>query len=535
MPEARLLVTGTLGRQEVMIAKDVLTLGRRTGNDVVVSANGVSRDHAEIVRDGERYLLRDRGSRFGTFVNNERVTERELRHGDAIRLGDAGGPQVVFSLSGGQIGGDPPSTIIADLHLVAALLDGLRALGSGGVLDEVLELVIDSAIEVSGAERGFIMLADGAGALEFKLARGRGKVTLPGHTFETSRRIPEEVFATGEPRVGVDLQPSDEMALEHGGTMALGIRHVSCLPLRLVRYVDRAEAITEQRRIGVLYLDSQQKGALVSSSGRAALETLATEAAVAIENARLFRESEAKARLDQEMRIAAAIQQALLPPPKWAGGWFELIGSSVPCRAIGGDFFDYLELPNGDCAFAVADVSGKGAPAALLTAVIQGVLASHAAVGDGPANAIDRVNHVLIRRAIEARFATMFCGALSRDGRLRCTNAGHNPPFLVQKSGVRRLETGGTIVGLFEHARYEEEVVQMAPGDYVVAFSDGLSEATSVSGEEFGDARILSCIRGNEGATIDRVLACLLETAREFCAGAVQSDDVTVLIMRYTG
>ncbi len=535
MSEARLEVTDTLGRHTITITKDLLTLGRRTGNDVVVSAAGVSRDHAEIARDGDGYVLHDRGSRFGTFVNNERVTERRLQHGDAIRLGDAGGSQIIFSLSAGPAPKDRGTTIVADLHQVAVLLEGLRALGSGRVLDEVLTLVIDSAIELTGAERGFIMLADKAGTLEFNLARGREKTTLPGRTFETSRKIPEEVFATGEPRVGVDLQPSDEMSLEHGGTIALGIRHVSCVPLRLVRYLDRADPEAAQTRIGVLYLDSREKGTLLTSSGSAALETLATEAAVAIENARLYRESEANARLEQEMRIAAAIQQALLPPPKWEGGWFELIGTSVPCRAIGGDFFDYLELPNGDCAFAVTDVSGKGAPAALLTAVIQGVLASHAAIGDGPAMAIDRVNRVLIRRAIESRFATMFCGALGRDGRLTYTNAGHNPPFLVQKAGPRRLETGGMIVGLFDSARYDEETLQLEPGDFVVVFSDGVSEAASAAGEEFGDDRILECIRKNRTASLDQLLACLLGAVREFCTGAVQSDDMTVLIMRYTG
>ena len=231
--------------------------------------------------------------------------------------------------------------MVADLHQVAMLLDGLRALGSGRVLDEVLALVIDSAIELSGAERGFIMLADAGSALEFKLARGRDKVTLPGKTFETSRKFPEEVFATGEPRVGVNLL-DDELSSEHGGTIALGIRHVCCVPLRLVRYVDRADAAAEPKRIGVLYLDSREKGALLTSSGRAALETLATEAAVAIENARLYRESEAKARLEQELRIAAAIQQALLPPPKWSAAWFEagrLVG------AVPGDWRRLLRLP----------------------------------------------------------------------------------------------------------------------------------------------------------------------------------------------
>jgi len=534
MAEARLEIVDAVGKRTVTIAKDILTIGRRTGNDVVVAAAGVSRDHAKIHRQGDQYVLHDQGSRFGTFVNNERITERELRHGDAIRFGDAGGPQVVFSLGSGPPLPDRPSTVVADLHQVAVLLEGLRALGSGRVLDEVLALVIDSAIEVSNAERGFIMLADAGGALEFKLARGRDRVTLPGRTFETSIKIPEEVFATGQPWVDVDLT-GGAMSLEHGGTLALGIRHVLCMPLRLVRYVDRADAQPAPKRIGVLYLDSREKGALLASSGRAALETLAAEAAVAIENARLYRESEAMAKLEQELRIAAAIQKALLPPPRWSGPWFEMVGSTVPCRAIGGDFFDYLELPSGDCAFAVADVSGKGAPAALLTAVIQGVLSSHVTIGGGPAAAIARVNQVLVRRAIEARFATMFCGTLGPDGRLTYTNAGHNPPFLVQKAGMRRLEQGGTIVGLFEHARYEEEVVMLEPGDLVVAFSDGVTDATSVAGEEFGDERILCCAEQNRSSTPERLLECLLTSVREFCAGAVQGDDVTVVVMRYTG
>jgi sigma-B regulation protein RsbU (phosphoserine phosphatase) len=535
MAEVRLIGIGPVwGGHEWPIVKDVTTIGRRASNDIVVNVDGVSRDHAEIVRDGEHHVLRDRGSKFGTFVNSERITECELRPGGIIRLGDVGAPEVRFETSSQPASTDRGTTIVNDIQVVATLLENLRKLESGGVLDEVLALVIDSAIEVCGAERGFIMLADAAGSLDFKLVRGSGRKTLPGSTFATSRKIPEEVFATGVPQLNVNLT-DEEVALDHRDTIEFKIRQVSCLPLRLHRFVERADVLREQKRIGVLYLDSHEKGSVVPSSGRTALETLADRAAIAIENARLYRESEAKARLEQELRIAAAIQKGLLPPPRWTGGWFDLIGSSVPCRAIGGDFFDYFELPDGDCAFVVADVSGKGTPAALLTAVIQGVLASHAAVGDGPARAIARVNNVLIRRAIESRFATMVCGTLSRNGRLTFTNAGHNPPFLIQQSGVRRLETGGTIVGLFNQTQYDEETVQLDPGDLVVVFSDGLSEAASPAGEEFGDDRILRCVRKNQAGTVDQLLACLLASVHEFCAGADQSDDVTVLIIRYTG
>ena len=235
------------------------------------------------------------------------------------------------------------TTAIGDLRQIAVLLEGLRALGSGRVLDDVLSLVLDSAIEVSGAERGFIMLAAATGELEFKMARGRGRTTLPGSSFATSRKIPEEVFRTGEPRIVADLLDG-ELANMHMGTVALGIRHVLCVPLRLVRYLDKAEAVGEERRIGVLYLDNREKGTLLSHSTRAALETLATEAAVAIENARLYRETMEKARMEQEMRIAAEIQQALLPKAGRSGVFFKAAAASLPCRSIGGDFYDYVDL-----------------------------------------------------------------------------------------------------------------------------------------------------------------------------------------------
>ena len=253
---ARLEIHDALGRRIVPIDKGVVVLGRRSESDVRLVGSDVSRDHAQIEVQDDHYVLRDRGSRYGTYVNGDQITERPLRHGDLIRLGRTGGAEMVFLLEGVQPSArttTSTSSAIGDLHQVAVLLEGLRALGSGCVLDEVLALVMDSAIEVSGAERGFVMLADAAGTLDFKLGRARGKVTLPGRSFETSRKIPEDVFATGEPRVVADLLAGD-LSNAHNGTIALGIRHVFCLPLRLVRYLDEAEAPAEQKQIGVLYL-----------------------------------------------------------------------------------------------------------------------------------------------------------------------------------------------------------------------------------------------------------------------------------------
>jgi sigma-B regulation protein RsbU (phosphoserine phosphatase) len=540
MADAWLEINDESGPRRVPVEKDVFTVGRRTGNDLRLVGADISREHAEVGREGEQYVLRDRQSRFGTFVNNAQVTEQILKHGDLIRLGQSGGVEMVFLCE--PVAELPQSrepltdrTITSagsELRQVAALLEGLRALGSARVLDEVLALVIDSATELSGAERGFIMLADAEGRLEFKLARARGHITLPGRTFETSRKIPEEVFQTGEARVVADLLDGDLPAV-HTGTIALGIRHVFCIPLRLVRYVDRADGPAEQKRIGVLYLDSRERGTLASAAARAGLETLATEAAVAIENARLYRETMEKAKMEHELRIAAEIQQALLPPPEWSSDYFDAIGTTVPCRAIGGDFFEYLTLVDGSAGFVVADVSGKGAPAALLTAVTQGVLAAQTSFGGGPAAALSRVNEILIRRATGSRFVTVFFAALLKDGRLTCCNAGHNPPFLVSGSTVRRLETGGLICGLFEKATYEEETIQLQPGDVLVMFSDGISEAMNAAGDEFGDDRILDCLKRNAEKNVRQMLECLVQTVKTFAMGTMQSDDMTAVVMRY--
>jgi phosphoserine phosphatase RsbU/P len=534
MSDARLEVTDALGRRIVPISKEHFEIGRRETNDLRLAGSEVSRDHAEIDTQDNQFLLRDKNSRYGTYVNGDQVTERALVHGDRIRLGRTGGAEMVFLLAETAPAMErATTTAIGDLRQIAALLEGLRALGSGRVLDDVLALVLDSAIEVSGAERGFIML-EGAAAdgLEFKMARSRGRSTIPSGTFATSRKIPEEVFRTGEPRIVADLLDGD-LANVHMGTVALGIRNVLCVPLRLVRYLDRAEAVGEERRIGVLYLDSREKGSLLSNSTRAALETLATEAAVAIENARLYRETMEKARMEQEMRIAAEIQQALLPKAGRSGSYFRAAAASLPCRSIGGDFYDYVDLSDGSFGFALGDVAGKGPPAALLSAMMQGIFAAQAAGSDSPSRTIAKVNLALYRRGIESRFVTLMYGSLLPNGKLLYCNAGHNPPLVISGNSFRRLECGGPIVGLFESANYEEETVTLSPGDWLIVFSDGVSEALSATGEEYGEGRILSIVQGNLSLEPQKLLEAVFSDVRSFARGAAQNDDITAMVLRY--
>jgi sigma-B regulation protein RsbU (phosphoserine phosphatase) len=530
----RLLVTDTLGRRMIPIDKPLITLGRRSETDVRVPGAGVSRVHAEIVTENGVSRLRDCTSRFGTFVNGERTTERVLVHGDHIKLGQTDDTDIIF-----VIGDEAPSqerssvAAVSEIRHMAGLLEGLRALGSGRVLDDVLTLVLDSAIDVTGAERGFIML-DIAGQLEFKLARARGRITLSGNTFATSRKIPENVFATGQEAIVEDLLDGD-LAQLHTGTVALGIRHVLCTPLRLVRYVERAEERTAEKMIGVLYLDSRERGALRSAAARSALETLSTEAAIAIENSRLYLESLDRAKLEQELKVAAAIQQSLLPAAGRTGAFFTTAGASVPCRSVGGDFFDYVDLPEGEFGFIVGDVAGKGSPAALLSAALIGMFSAEATYQHSTAAVLTRLNRGMLRRGVEARFVTTFYAMLAPDGSLTYSNGGHNAPILVTAGGVRRLETGGMVLGLFEHVTFDEETLPLSPGDVIVAFSDGVSEALNEGGDEFTVDRLLTSIEAHRNETPQQLLDGLLVDVRAFCGRAMPSDDITIVVVRYDG
>jgi serine phosphatase RsbU (regulator of sigma subunit) len=530
--QPRLQIADALGRRVTPIDKPSFIIGRRTSCDLQVVGSEVSREHAEISQVGGECVLRDRGSRFGTFVNGVAVGERVLLHGDRIALGRSDGAELLFLVDQSEVPANVSSSGMADLRPIAALLDGMRALGSGKVLDEVLSLVLDLAIEVSGAERGFVMLADARGELEFKIARGHGQIMLPGRSFATSLKIPRQVFATGKSRLLADLLDENQ-AGAHEGTVALGIRHVLCVPLRVAAPGASLESLPGGRILGVLYLDGRKKAALQATTTRDALETFATQAALAIESARLYAEAAEKARLERDLQVAAEIHRRLLPEPRYTGSHCDLAAVSLPCRTIGGDFFDYFELPADRLGFAVGDVAGKGPPAALLTVAVQNILSAQATVSVGPADAVSRVNQILTRRAIENRFATMFYGLLSATGELNYCNAAQDPPILVSRSGLSFLEEGGTVLGVFPGAEYRAGRVQLSDGDLIVVYSDGVVDARSEMDEDFGRDRLVSCLSGEAGADPVALLERLREALRTFTAGAPQADDLTIMVVRY--
>jgi serine phosphatase RsbU (regulator of sigma subunit)/DNA-binding response OmpR family regulator len=542
-PRARLTYCDESGEEcSVEINPPRLAIGRSSTNDLVLGHMGISRSHAEVLfRDG-KYLLRDLGSKLGTYLNGARIEEAVLSNGDHVQLGGPQGMRLVFH--GGNLlqsllrHSDSTSDIslsVRGFKDIGMLLATFRALSSISLLDDLLALVVDTAIQLTGAERGFIMLREENDNLSFRCARNCNKSSLDGSSFQTSRRIPYEVFKTGRRMVINDLDLGD-MSDDHAATRRLGLRSISCVPLSYLAFQDSrgSSSIQHTETVGVLYVDSQQIGAGLSHTHLEALETLASEAAMAIYNARLYKDSQEKRRIEEQLIIAREMQQALLPAPNKELSYLRVCSQNLPCHEVGGDYFDYFDIEEGRFCFAIGDVAGKGISAALLASVVQGIFSTQTFLDSPLTTIVSNLNRNLAKRGTGNRFVTSFFGILDAQGSCTYVNAGHNPPILVRCDGtMQELTAGGLVLGLFAEAHYDCETVKLNPGDHLVLFTDGVSEAFSAAGEEFGEDRIRALLKANAGLTAPDILARLRDAVLAFSANVPQHDDITIMAVGF--
>ncbi len=519
------------------------TIGRSSSNDLVLTQMSISRAQAEVLVQDGVFTMRDLGSKHGTFLNGTRIEETKLNNGDRIQLGGLQGPTLTFhqgdllqSLLGLSESKPEVSSIsVRGFREIGMLLATLRALSSIPLLDDLLALVVDTAIELTGAERGFIMLKDESDNLTFRCARNNYKRPLDGASFQTSRRVPDEAFKTGKRVVINDLDFGDNPD-DHSSTRRLGLRSIFCVPLRYLAFHESGNlsGIGRMETIGVLYVDSQNIGAGLSNTQFDALETLASEAAMAIYNARLYRDSQEKRKMDEELAIAREIQQALLPNPTKILPFVTAYSQNFPCHEVGGDYFDYFDMDGGRLGFALGDVAGKGMAAALLTSMIQGIFSAQTLL-DLPLPAIiSNVNRNLVKRGTGNRFVTFFFGILDPEGNCTYTNAGHNPPFVLGQDGaLQELTEGGMVLGLFGSAQYESRSIKLQAGDHVVLYTDGVLEARNTSGDEFGEERLRALLKANCRSSTTEIVSRLQEAIAHFSANAPQHDDITMMVLGF--
>jgi len=264
--------------------------------------------------------------------------------------------------------------------------------------------------------------------------------------------------------------------------------------------------------------------------------TLAREAAIVVENARLFSAARAKVNLDHEIEIASQMQQKLLPKALPNLPTVAVAGSTLACLSVGGDCFDVIELERGRHGFFVGDVSGKGISAALLATLLQGIFFTTASMDIALPSVFSRVNLYLCERSGDDRYATVFYGVLDQKGRFEYVNAGHVPPLILRRSGVvDGLISANLPVGMFAEAEYETATVNLEQGDFLVIYTDGVSEAANVHMEMFEEARLRQILENFKGQTVEELAEAVRQGVKAFTAGAPQSDDITILTIQYKG
>lgn len=547
MPSYLMMTDGLGNVKKVELEKPLYTLGRLADNDIQVLGITISRRHAEIVLQGDEYFLVDRESTAGCYVNEEKITRHRLRHGDRIQLGARPEHEIQFldSRSEGEADSALRSSYSissqalnarAELQNLARFLEVNQALKISLPIDEVLRLIVDAAIEITRAERGALMLREEGGQLEFRVARDRERRTLTGAQFPISRTALDQVYREGRSLIlaGAD----DAGPVGSGSVMRLDLRTIVCIPLIRFQMLERSEATGMHVResVGVLYVDSRQAVSTLTQASVTLLEALAFEASKALESIRLIQQEEEKRRIEQELATAREVQDALLSTSHVESDYAEIAANSIPCRMVGGDFFDMFPMDRDRVAFVLGDVSGKGIPAALLAAMAQGVLNAQIRSGQPLAAVVANLNQLLLAKPFSWRFITLFCGTLEREGRLVFVNAGHNPPMLLRRTGeVELLKSDSMVVGAWESVVFNDIETRLFPGDVLIVYTDGVTEAGAPSGEMFGDGRLEGCIRSVAGLDAVQIRDRLLADVACFTQQAPQRDDITVAVLKMKG
>lgn len=550
MPE--LLVKHPDGRSETIpLTRLRITIGRSARSEVCIPDAFASRLHAEVRQEGDSFWLHDLGSANGTRYNGVAVREPlKLQSGGTIQIGETN----ILFLDNGQPSRNISATLIADgtqaldpsntisltsrknpttdildsslssrtelLRLISKV--GVALLSSSG-LDETLNQVASLVFQAVPAERVIVMLRDEKAkeGMEIKVARSRG-VDEPISEVRISRTVMNEVIENGKSVLTSDAQQDPKFASQ---TLILqGIRSVLAVPL----------SVNEHDVFGIIYADSPTASATFKTEHLDILTTLASVAAIRVENASLLDERINRERMERELALATEIQQRFQPsaPPVVDG--YEFQGISFPCYEIGGDYYDFIFGSEGTLFIALGDVSGKGTAAALLMSSLHAAIHGQVAARTPLVEAITSVNQYLTDNTPSNRFVTLFVAELEPStGKLRYINAGHNPPLIGRNTGnVEQLSSGGLPLGLMAMAEYEVGEVTLNSGDVLVVYSDGVSEANNLAEEEFGLDRLINVLKANLANTASGIRDKVESALSEFTGTAPANDDITIVIAK---
>jgi phosphoserine phosphatase RsbU/P len=517
-------------RRRIEISKSPFTIGRADENDATIADFRVSRLHAKLVCEDGEYFLEDAGSRHGTFVNGARHERIRLKNLDEISLG-APGLKIIF-----QEGPAPASSAsvlltrfasdrdVSELEKLRLFLEAARSLSGGLVVCDVLRNMLDCALRLTKAERGFIYLRDkeGAPALACGVDSKGNELT---HDANVSRSVIQEALSSASEFIAGDTSQQSELAARQSIVLN-DLRTLVAIPLRSQRMAagDPPQGVAQAEVQGVLYLDSHLASRNLSGVGPEVLRALAAECAAVLESARLMESEQVTRQYRQELEIAASIQRSLSSEAEIRCDFAQVTGRTIPCKEVGGDFFDTQVSPD-HVTVIVCDVSGKGISAALLAFLIHGMFYAQVSSGARLVDAIHAINQFLCTRVGGQKYATLLAAQLGKGGQLEIVNCGHVPAIITDRGAAIQVEDGDMPVGLIAAAQFHSIRMQLAPGERLVIITDGISETESAAGAEFGLARV------EELAAGPSPIAAILRDLDVFDGHADAQDDRTLLVL----
>jgi serine phosphatase RsbU (regulator of sigma subunit) len=261
---------------------------------------------------------------------------------------------------------------------------------------------------------------------------------------------------------------------------------------------------------------------------------MANVAAIRVESARLAEVEQAERIMKRDLSQAAEIQRRILPETAPEVPGLQLAGFNAPCRTVGGDYYGFVSYPSGRVGLALGDVSGKGMAAALMVMAFEARLRVLVEDTENPATLVVRLNKITCANCPSNRFITFFFSVLDpATGNLSFANAGHNPPIVVRTSGeVEMLDGGGPVLGVLPIAPYSEQQARLGPGDLLVVYSDGVTEAANLGDEEFGEERLIEVLKRRRTESSDAIVSAVMESLNRFTSGAPQADDITLVVAK---
>ncbi|MAQ88465.1 MAG: protein serine phosphatase [Rhodopirellula sp.] len=546
---------GPLAGQRIELSEDEMILGRSPDCNIQVEDYAVSRKHAKVIRSGDAYSLEDLKSRNKTYLNDIVLTEgaHQLRNGDKVAVCDvifnfydelAGG--MSDSLDGSRIsvlfdGNDVGhSTIMSKLEVgtskgniqlaaspemkLSALLEITRALGNALGLDDVLPSVLDALFKVfMQADRAFIALMGDDGNLIPRWSKARRDDCE--ETIRISRTIVNHVIDLREAVLSADAA-SDQQFDASQSIADFQIRSMMCAPLFDV----------DGEPIGVLQVDTLERNKQFNEEDLEVLVSVATQAGIAIDNARLHDDALAQAAIKKDLELAAKVQAGFLPNERPHLDGYDFYDYYKAANFIGGDYYDYLEMNNGNLAIIVADVVGHGVAAAMLMAKLSAETRFCLAGTEDVAQAIINLNNRMTGMALD-RFVTFLLVMINSDTHeITLVNAGHMAPFHRKTDGTVDLvgeDYADLPIGIMEDVEYQSYSFHLAPGESLTMYTDGLNEQDNGRDELFGIEAIGELVKQHQDTATERGER-ILQAVTEFSAGAIQGDDMCLVALNRT-